>query len=359
MVILVLILGIVFSVLSGAVGIWQRSNTKIDTFQNARAAFDIITRRLSQAKLNTYWDYYSTNSANTPNFISYRSAQTNTASTFIPNAIGRNSDLDFVCGQAAASGSSTESLIGSSLPPNYTAAATHAVFFAASTGLTATTAYQPMPQLLTACGFFVAFGSNLASHPAILSTTQTYRWRLLEVSSPTESLQIFNTSSGHGWFTAPIAAGQVRPLADNIIALVVWPRLAPLNNPTTSLLNDPLGTNVAPNYSYDSWTTHNWAGTPLVQPVQACQLPPTVQVTMVAMDEASAVRLQNSSTLQSTIATALSGLFLTTSPNANQAVLNYASDLATLEARLVANHITYRTFSTTVVLPESQWNAGS
>ena len=93
--------------------------------------------------------------------------------------------------------------------------------------------------------------------------------------------------------------------------------------------------------------------------MQLNQLPPVVEIIMVAMDEASALRLQNTSTLKSTITTALSGLFLTTSPNSNQPVVNYASDLDTLENRLKALRITYRTFSTTVVLPESQWNRGS
>ncbi len=37
--------------------IYRRMRSRIDTFQEARAGFETVTRRLSQAMLNTYWDY--------------------------------------------------------------------------------------------------------------------------------------------------------------------------------------------------------------------------------------------------------------------------------------------------------------
>ena len=326
--ILALILVMVFSVLSHSIGIWRQANAKMDAFQNARAVFEIMTSRLGQATLNTYWDYYD------KDFQPFRLATNST--NFVPKYYGRYSDLHFVSGPA--------STLIPTLPPGYSALASQAVFFTVPTGLTANAAYQSMPELLSACGFFVAFGGDDATRPAIVpaSAEVNYRWRLVELTAPAESLSVFASSTGTSWFTTPIADGQVRPLADNIIALVIWPRLAPLN--------DPDGTGIAPNYAYDSRTTASWSGSPPSQPVQAHQLPPTVQIMMVAIDEASAIRLQNGSTPPAAITSALAGCF-------GGSVTAYADDIKTkLEPALVANHINYRIFSTTVALPESRWS---
>lgn len=326
--ILALILVMVFSVLNHSIGIWRQANAKMDAFQNARAVFEIMTSRLSQATLNTYWDYYDAG------FQPFRLSTNSTS--FEPKYYGRYADLHFVSGPAAG-------LIPTP-PPGFSALATQAVFFAVPTGLTANATYQSMPELLSACGFFVAFGGDDATRPEIVPTSAkvNYRWRLVELSAPVESLSVFASPTGTDWFTVPIANGQVRPLADNIIALVVWPRLAPLD--------DPDGTVIAPNYAYDSRTTASWSGSPPSQPVQAHQLPPTVQITMVAIDEASATRLQNGSTPPGEITSALEGCF-------DGSAADYADDIKNkLEPALVAKHINYRIFSTTVALPESRWS---
>ena len=36
---------------------WRYSEGRVSQFREARVAFDIITKNLSQASLNTYWDY--------------------------------------------------------------------------------------------------------------------------------------------------------------------------------------------------------------------------------------------------------------------------------------------------------------
>ena len=324
--ILAAILVMVFSALNHSIGVWRQANAKIDAFQNARAVFEIMTSRLSQATLNTYWDYYD------DGFQPFRLA-TNGAS-FEPKYYGRYSDLHFICGPAA-------SLIPT-MPPGYSALATQAVFFNVPTGLTTNAAYQSLPELLSACGFFVAFGGDDVTRPSIVpsSVNANYRWRLMELTAPSESLAVFATPTGTDWFTAPISDRQVRPIADNIIALVIWPRVAPLN--------DPEGTQIAPGYSYDSRTTAPWSDGR--QPLQAHQLPPTVQVTMVAIDEASAIRLQDGSTPPAQIAAALAGCF--TGP-----VTTYADDIQKkLEPALVENQINYRVFTTTVALRESRWS---
>jgi prepilin-type N-terminal cleavage/methylation domain-containing protein len=37
---------------------WRGTAEKVDKFQGARDGFEAMTRRISQATLNTYWDYY-------------------------------------------------------------------------------------------------------------------------------------------------------------------------------------------------------------------------------------------------------------------------------------------------------------
>ncbi len=323
--ILAAILVVVFSVISHSTGVWRRANANIDAFQNARAVFDIMTSRLGQATLNTYWDYYDAG------YQPFRLA-TNGAG-FVPKSYGRYSDLHFVSGPATA--------LIPALPPDSSALATQAVFFTVPTGLTTNASYQPMPELLSACGFFVAFGGDDATRPSIVTAPVNYRWRLMELTAAAESLDVFASATGTDWFTAPVAGGQVRPLADNIIALVIWPRLAPQN--------DPAGDSIAPDYAYDSRTTGAWSGGR--QPVQAHQLPPSVQVTMVAIDEASAIRLQqqSGSTPPTAITDALAGRFTSD-------VTACADDLRQVEADLVKNHINYRVFTTTVALRESRWS---
>jgi len=321
--ILAAILVMVFSVLSHGTDVWRRANANIDAFQNARAVFDIMTSRLGQATLNTYWDYYDAG------YQPFRLAAN--VADFVPKYYGRYSDLHFVSGPAA-------SLLPAP-PPGASALATQAVFFTVPTGLTTNAAYQPMPELLSACGFFVAFGGDDVTRPAIVTAPINYRWRLMELTAAAESPGLFDPATGTDWFTAPVAGGQVRPLADNIIALVIWPRLAPQN--------DPEGAAIAPDYAYDSRTTAAWSGGR--QPIQAHQLPPSVQVTMVAIDEAAAIRLQNGSTPPTAITGALAGRF-------SGDVTACADDLRQVEADLVKSHINYRVFTTTVALRESRWS---
>lgn len=328
MAILAAVLALVFSVLSHSIGVWRQANSKIDAFQNARVAFESMTRRLGQATLNTYWDYYD------KDFLPLRLSTNNT--NFLPKYYGRYSDLHFLSGSASA--------LIPTLPPGYSALSTQAVFFTVPMGLTTNTNYRPLPDLLNACGYFVAFGGDDVTRPSVVSGRINYRWRLLELTAAAETLGVFDNAikdpSRRSWFAAPIAAGQVRPLADNIIALIIWPRLA--------TLNDPEGTSIASDYAYDSRTNAQWSGN--LQPPQAHQLPPTLQVTMVAIDEASAIRLQDGSTPPPAIANALANCF-------NGSVLQYTDDLQKkLEPALTSLNINFRVFTTTIILRESRWS---
>src|SRR5579862_8212439 len=57
--VLVIILGMTLQITNYANDLFLRTRKRIDTFQESRAGFEVMTRKVSQAMLNTYWDYAS------------------------------------------------------------------------------------------------------------------------------------------------------------------------------------------------------------------------------------------------------------------------------------------------------------
>ena len=90
---LVIVCGIVLTMTAQISKIWSTSTSRIQTFQEARAGFEAMTRRLSQATLNTYYDYYQ----NTAGGYVLRTPAN--AATFVPTTYNRVSDLHFISGQ--------------------------------------------------------------------------------------------------------------------------------------------------------------------------------------------------------------------------------------------------------------------
>jgi uncharacterized protein (TIGR02599 family) len=321
---LVIILVITAALIDNSSRIIRHNNASIDAFQSAQQVFESMTLQISQATLNTYWDYYD--ATQTPFRL------TASSTNFIPAYYGRYSDLHFICGK-------TVDLL-TDLPQHLTLTAGHALFFTAPRGVTTNSNYKKLSGLMSACGYFVAFGSDESTRPNIINSPPTYRWRLMELQVPAESLQVFNNSAAsNDWFTNAVATSHAHPMADNIIALIIWPRRAPQD--------DPDGTTLTSNYHYDSRTTAAWSNNR--QPVQVAQLPPIVQVAMVAIDEVSAKRMEQNITSPTVISTALSGLF-------EGSVTTYANDMKTLEQRLNESRIGYHIFNTSINLKESKWS---
>ena len=126
---------------------------------------------------------------------------------------------------------------------------------------------------------------------------------------------------------------------------------------------------MAPNYLYDSTSTGQ-ASTSGYTAAQAGvvnsknQLPPTVQVTMVAIDQVSADRLSALAKAASKTPAQLLGLdtlFATTgSQSANlQADLGTSATPSTnnLIANLVKNRLNYRVFSADVSILDAKWSS--
>ena len=112
---------------------WRRTSESAKAFEGARAGFDALTRALSQATLNTEYDYY-----NSSRVARLTITDTNALAAFTPDTYGRFSGLHFLSG-------------GSLLPTNHT----HALFFQAPMNFDTNqaTADFPASGILNAVGF--------------------------------------------------------------------------------------------------------------------------------------------------------------------------------------------------------------
>lgn len=299
--ILLLILGVVLTMVSQTSSVTRRATDKVADFQGARAAFDIVTQNLSQATLNSYWDYDN---------------QT------MPTRYLRTSQLHFLIGRAGEN----------SLPG--TAGTGQAIFFQAPIGVTLQRAnYGGLEDLLNGCGYYVKYGDDDAL-PTPFETVPKYRYRLMQCIAPTEALRVYDSTTGSAWVTS--LASSALPIADNIICLLAWPR--------KPLAEDIEGMSLTTDFTYDS--RHNSAS--VSQPVTANQLPPAVQITIVAMDEASASRFCKGASPPSEIGSLLNNLFSSSDQT------SFERDLRELESRMATQKINYRIFSSFIPLRESK-----
>jgi uncharacterized protein (TIGR02599 family) len=325
-VIILMILVVVMSLASQTSRIWRYTTSKVQEFSAARIAFEAITNRLSQSTLNTYWGYHYPGNDTTKS----------------PDSYTRQSELRFITNFTAT------------LAPNSTSPRPlHSIFFQAPLGYGENTAsigsLSGLNTLINTCGFYVEFNSDASLLPDFLNTVHTikphYRFRLMEYLEPSNALSVYNYTSGtsganyagRDWFAdafGPLGTAPVHVLAENVIALVLLPKF--------STEQDPTGTSLAPYYAYDS--ANNVANS--LNAVTMNQLPPVVQVTMVALDEASASRLE-----------ALNGTSMPSLFTAKQFTdaSQFSTDLAALEKTLIQQKLNFRVFTTNVNIPAAKW----
>jgi len=306
MVVLGLLMMLLLSAVELSSRVFRSLNQKVDAFQDARFAFDLLTRNLSQATLNTFW----------------RQDDPENPSRFM-----RESDLHFLVQPAGDRG----------LVPGSPGAG-QAIFFQAPLGTTSQPeSFGGLSSALNSLGYFVDF--RAVPQPGITSSPAPFRYQLVQFKSPTEEMRAFSTreSGGMDWIDPTEHAKSIFPVAANVIALVLWPRRAD-GDPTTAPLTS--------DFRYDSRA--NATANP--QPLTAHQLPPVVEVVMVAMDEESAERLTSGSRPPDAVRNALQGRFLSSAPDRIEA------DLVELEKALSAEGIRYRVFRTAVPLRESKWS---
>ena len=316
--------------------------SKTQQYREARQAFELITKTLSQATLNPYWDYYyKTTGSNAP-----PASGTVTA----PNAYIRFSELQFQTGTARA-------LLGGKA--SQASSPGHAAFFQAPLGLTHD--QSGLGSLLNARGYAIQFGDDKTNRPPFLSDYTIpvrYRYRLVEFRPPAEQAAPFqgNTIYTHptDWFRQDLDQS-VRTVAENIILLVISPRVSA----EAALVSQKPVYWIAPKYTYNSLDVNN-ATTEVDKvtvdaagnAVQGTQhlLPPLVVVTMVALDEVSAARWAQEYRETPVDYLEQAGASFTD-------VNAYDSDLARLEAWLNQKRLSYEVFSGTVPLRNARWDS--
>lgn len=333
---------LILTMVSNVSSVTKRTRDQVESYQGARAGFEALTRTIAQATLNTYWDYYD--SASKPaNDAGYNGT---------PARYGRQSELHFRSGP-------TDSLFGAS--NGGLTRPTHGIFFQIPGGITSNSTLKPLNNTLNGIGFFLEFGNDDALRPTFLATETSipkrHRYRLLQMQQATENLQIYSSSNGTAWFQDPLGFGSItvnatsRPanvLAENVIALVIIPRLSSAEDPTGASL-------VKTDYNYDSRTTKSYSATSVsgksMSGTTLHQLPPLVEVIMVAIDETSAQRL--------------AAEFGTNPPDLGQndlfksisSIADVDADLDKLEKALVDRKLNYRIYRTMVDIRGAKWSA--
>ncbi len=408
---------VMMSVVSGVNHTWQYTSSKVYEFRESRDAFEALTRRISQATLNTYWDY------NNPNN---------------PTSYQRQSQLRFISG--VATGIAGSGSVLNTTNDNYHP--THAIFFQAPLGYTqahtsGTDPLQSIDQLenlLNTWGYFIEWNTDGATatnafsalqlKPPFVTSPDRYRFRLMEMMEPSENMALYQYTSGpdttgssprntnyvtnpqlanlyapsgvtpglnepngpitgREWFTnwlfGPAGStypngSQAHSIAENVIALILLPQLSTQGQ--TQSQTQAGGTTypayaLAPHYNYDSssvgdtyLTTNGKPGTD-GNLNSRNQLPPIVQVTLVAIDETSARRME------ATLPAGFGGKdpFGIAQGNLFQNAANYSQDLAQLEANIqqtavgsvqpavtLPNGLKYSVYTTNVAIKAAKWS---
>jgi uncharacterized protein (TIGR02599 family) len=293
--------------MTGAIqNVWKRTSARSEQFRVARQGLETIASRISQATLNPYWVVQIVNGT--------------------PKRFERLSDLRFLAGPAAATTTLAAAGGGSAL------------FFQAPTGFASQNAAR-LNAALNTWGYFVEYGPDTSYRPSFLTMPVRNRFRLVEFTDPSDQLKVFTFTSGNStytgkeWFSTPLGtAANRRVLAENIVALVVLPRL--------SAIEDPTGIALAPGFLYDSTGINS---DPKLNPRH--QLPPIVDLAMVAIDEKSAKRIT----------------WGTTPPDFGTGTLfqdpsKMDADLDTLRKNIEAKGLSARVFRTSVPIPAARWS---
>lgn len=326
---------------------WEYAQGQISQFRESRVAFDIITKNLSQATLNAYYDQVD--------------LEPPPDGDGVPERFEITSELHFKTFPA-------KDLKVPSHKPG------HAIFFQAPLGVTDNREYSTLPNLLNARAYYIQFNSDKDFRPPFLTSYKTperFRYRLMEWIPPTENNRIYVDGAQEldspaydprepkfdEWFEQDIERYS-RPLAENVVALIFSPREPVADSLATenpARAERESFQRIARNYSYDSEDPDNESFRHL--------LPPLVKVTMVAIDEVSALRYEdvNGGSGSSTP-------YLQPHMPANWMTVadNYAADLKELTDTFHDDNnnkdgiqVRYKIFSTTVAILGSKWSVNN
>lgn len=352
--VLLILLAILFQITAQVGNVWRDSSDRSGAYKNARAAFDAVTRTLSQASLNTYLDYVDAAGQ-------YRYAN---PGSFVPDRFARASELHFLSGPTA------DLFPGA----NTTRNPGHTVVFQAPLGVTDDANLRALDQALNGISFYVEYASldEAGLLPSWLSGMfgSDYRYQLRQFILPTKQNTVYQStqldSYSLNWLDAMNpGTGTEDPgiLAENVSLLLLRPRLSSRDEiaVASQLGGDALanpGSILSPNYHYDS---RAWeSGYPAGQGVLAApnstaraeamrnQLPPMVDVVMVALEGRSVQRLDLTSPAPPSEIRPPTGLFT------NSAQME--DDLQTYLAQLDNANVGYRVFRSSVPIQAARWS---
>ncbi len=310
MAVLAIIAVVMVSMTSSVQKITKQTSSRVEQFRESRRAFDRINQRLSQAMLNAYYDYVDASGA---------PRTTANAPTFTPSRYARISELRYLQTNASAF-----------TAPHGGEIKGQVVFFQAPLGQANTTNLSGLNSLLNTVGYFLAKGDDSTLRAPVVASANIplkNRFRLFECVQPTENFSVYGYTSGSAtnnttaWVTDSLAnPTNSSPLADNIVALVF-----------SAIYPDSIG----------NWQTNAvYSSAPRNQSTQAIEennLPPKVKISMIAVDEPSARRIEDT------------GLSLPGATN--------EADLQSLEGTLRTNNLNYRRFESTVTIGSAKWSA--
>jgi uncharacterized protein (TIGR02599 family) len=307
-----------------------QASTHATEFQEARRALDTMTNTVSQATMDAVW--------------AYRRSATDASSII---GYDRASDHHFILGPAS-------DLLKEG------AESGQAMFFQAPLGMARSAAKGRLHDLVNCCGFYIEYGSDLTERPDFLKADQATklnperkRFRLMQYMQPADDSILYGdatklglnrlTSRGQAlrWYQNDLHTAS-KPLADNILALVLVPYATHVHGGRTTLAPDPA-------YSYDS-RDFQWNGLNEANKARRHQLPAMVGVTIIVADERSyegLVYRQGEQSVADAVRSVLQNKFTDHD--------KFKDDLAMVEQGLNAMQLHHKVLSTVVALRGSKW----
>lgn len=299
---------VLVAMVSSVQKVTRQTSSKVEQFRESRRAFDRINQRLSQATLNTYYDYVDADG-------NPRTAAN--AATFNPSRYARVSELRYLQTNADL----LDPLRGGDIKGQ-------TVFFQAPLGQSTGTNLSGLDSLLNTIGYYIEKGADTSLQPPPVrnaSLPAKNRYRLYECVQPAENFSVYSHTSGNAtithntWLTDAHTLQKTHPLAENIVALVFTATYPDVNG---------------------NWTTaDSYSSAPRGNSTQTAEennLPPKVRVGMIAVDEPSAARIE------------ADGITLSDP-------LNHDS-LEDLEGELIENNLNFRRFESTVTIGPAKWS---
>lgn len=314
---------------------WDLAQGRVSQFREARVAFDIITKNLGQATLNTYVEQEETDS-----------------DTVAPTEFEVKSELNF----QITYGEDLSGISGDR--PG------HALFFQAPLGVSHRAEYGQLSNLMNARGYYVIFNSDRPFRPCFVDSPERKRYRLMEYLPPSEENRVYvnhaqnaDTKTGRyftDWWEHDLDEYS-RPLAENILAIVCVPRKAIAEIDAGGGRDEAI---LSKNYKYDSQYPQGDSSLDPNSSRLKHQLPPLVKVTMVAIDETSAIRLEEKYGDRAFFdRLGLSGNWMKVSDKYESDIDDLIESLDDTSATKSSDgmKIRYKVFSTTVAIQGAKW----